>query len=92
MGRTSTRKREKRGREKVKNDHRGVGRNRKWMFGAMVAVVIAAGIAAWQWPGTLWGYKKAPSFTLQSSTGRPVSLEDFRGKKEVVLIFYMGTG
>lgn len=90
MGRTATRKREKHGREKVKNDHRGVGR--KWMFGAMLAVIIAAGIAAWQWPGTLWGYKKAPSFTLQSSTGRAVSLEDFRGKKEVVLIFYMGAG
>jgi hypothetical protein len=74
----------------VKNDHRRVGR--KWIFGAMLAVVIAAGIAAWQWPGTLWEYKKAPSFTLQSSTGRPVSLEEHRGKKEVVLIFYMGFG
>jgi hypothetical protein len=60
--------------------------------GAVLAVGIVAGIAAWQWPGMLWGYKKAPSFTLQASTGRAVSLEDFRGKKEVVLIFYMGTG
>lgn len=90
MGRTATRKREKHGREKVKNDHRGVGR--KWMFGAMLALVIAAGIAAWQWSGMLWGYKQAPSFTLQASTGGPVSLEDFRGKNEVVLVFYMGAG
>ncbi|MGH7825835.1 MAG: peroxiredoxin family protein [Candidatus Binatia bacterium] len=90
MGRTATRKREKHDRGKVKKDHRGVGR--KWAFGAMLAVVIAAGIAAWQWPGTLWEYKKAPSFTLQASTGRAVSLEDYRGKKEVVLIFYMGAG
>ena len=90
MRHNSTREREKRGSDKVKNNRRGVGRKRKWMFRTMVAVVIAAGIAAWQWPGTLWGYKKAPSFTLKSSTGRPVSLEDFRGKKEVVLIFYMG--
>ncbi len=90
MGRTATRKREKHGREKVNNDHRGVGA--KWMFGAMLALVIAAGIAAWQWPGILWGYKKAPSFTLQSSTGRAFSLEDFRGKKEVILVFYMGAG
>ena len=87
MGRTATRKREKHGREKVNNDHR-VGA--KWMFAAMLALVIAAGIAAWQWPGILWAYKKAPSFTLQSSTGRAFSLEEFRGKKEVILVFYMG--
>lgn len=62
------------------------------MAGAILAFGIAAGIAAWQWPGTLWGYKKAPSFTLQASTGRAISLEDFRGKKDVVLIFYMGSG
>lgn len=62
------------------------------MTGAIVAVAIAVAIAAWQWPAMLWGYKNAPSFTLQSSTGPPVSLEDFRGKKEVVLIFYMGAG
>ena len=58
----------------------------------ILAVGIAVGVAAWQRPDTLWGYKKAPSFTLQSSMGRVVSLEDFRGKKEVVLIFYMGAG
>jgi hypothetical protein len=65
---------------------------RKWITGIILAVGIAAGIGAWQWPGMLWGYKMAPSFILQSSTGRAVSLEDFRGKQEVVLIFYMGAG
>ena len=90
MGRTATRKREKHGSEKVKDNDRGVGR--KWMVSAMLAVIIAAGIAVWQWPGALWGYKKAPYFTLQASTNRAVSLEDYRGKKEVVLIFYMGAG
>jgi cytochrome oxidase Cu insertion factor (SCO1/SenC/PrrC family) len=90
MGRSATRKRDKRRRPNVKIDHPGVGR--KWMAGAMLALVIAAGIAAWQWPGTLWGYRQAPSFTLQASTGRPVSLEDFRGKNEVVVLFYMGAG
>lgn len=30
---------------------------------------------------------KAPEFTLQSSEGKPVSLEDFRGKR-AVLFFY----
>jgi hypothetical protein len=90
MGRTAPRKREKHGREKVKNSRSGI--RRKWMFRAILAVGIAAGVAAWQWPGMLWGYKKAPSFTLQSSTGRAFSLEDFHGKKEVILVFYMGAG
>ena len=68
------------------------GSRRKWVSGTILAFVIFAGVAAWQWPGMLWGYKSAPPFTLQSSTGRVVSLEDFRGKKEIVLIFYMGAG
>ena len=62
------------------------------MTGAILAAGIAAGVVAWQWPATLWGFKKAPSFTLQSSTGQMVSLGDFRDKREVVLIFYMGAG
>jgi len=31
--------------------------------------------------------ERAPEFTLQSSEGKPVSLQDFRGKR-VVLFFY----
>jgi len=89
MARTSNRKPE-RGRTNRNIPNRRTGR--KWITAAILAVGIAAGLAAWQWPAMLWGYKNAPSFTLQSSTGRAVSLEDFRGKKEVVLIFYMGTG
>ncbi len=68
------------------------GTRRRWMTAAILAVGIAAGIAAWQWKNTLWGYKDAPSFTLSSSTGQLVSLRDYRGKKEVVLLFYMGAG
>ena len=30
----------------------------------------------------------APDFTLPSSTGKPVSLSEFRGKKGVVLAFF----
>ena len=30
----------------------------------------------------------APDFTLSSSTGKPISLADFRGKKTVVLAFF----
>jgi len=30
----------------------------------------------------------APDFTLSSSTGKPIKLSDFRGKKTVVLAFF----
>lgn len=31
----------------------------------------------------------APEFTLTDTTGKPVKLSDFRGKKNVVLAFYV---
>jgi peroxiredoxin Q/BCP len=31
---------------------------------------------------------KAPDFTLPSTTGQPISLNDFRGKRIVLLEFY----
>ena len=31
----------------------------------------------------------APEFTLTDTTGKPVKLSDFRGKKSVVLAFYV---
>ena len=33
---------------------------------------------------------KAPDFTLENMDGRKISLSDFRGKKNVVLVFYRG--
>jgi cytochrome oxidase Cu insertion factor (SCO1/SenC/PrrC family) len=32
----------------------------------------------------------APDFTLEDSDGKSVSLADYRGKKNVVLVFYRG--
>ncbi len=90
MGPNVTRKHEKRSGERMKVDRPGVGR--KWILGAILAVAIAAGVGAWHWRSTIWAYKMAPSFTLQASTGRLVSLQDYQGKQEVVLIFYMGAG
>lgn len=31
---------------------------------------------------------EAPDFTLSSSTGKPIKLSDYRGKKTVVLAFF----
>jgi cytochrome oxidase Cu insertion factor (SCO1/SenC/PrrC family) len=33
---------------------------------------------------------EAPDFTLESLTGPPVTLSQFRGKKNVILVFYRG--
>jgi cytochrome oxidase Cu insertion factor (SCO1/SenC/PrrC family) len=32
----------------------------------------------------------APDFTLEAFKGEPITLSDFRGKKNVVLVFYRG--
>ena len=34
-----------------------------------------------------WG-KPAPAFTLPSTAGQPISLEQYRGKSDVVVAFY----
>lgn len=35
--------------------------------------------------------KKAPAFTAQSAEGKPIRLADFKGKKNLVLVFYQGS-
>ncbi|MPZ77608.1 MAG: redoxin domain-containing protein [Deltaproteobacteria bacterium] len=32
----------------------------------------------------------APDFTLEDSDGKNITLSDYRGKKNVVLVFYRG--
>lgn len=93
MGRSARRKQEQRQKGRMDpNHHPSRWRPKKWIVGTLLAIVAVAGIAAWQWNGTLWAYKKAPSFTLQASNGQLISLSDYRGKQEVVVIFYMGAG
>lgn len=56
------------------------------------ALFLSMGLLAQtpQAPGTsLKVGDKAPDFTLNDTTGNPVKLSDFRGKKNVVLAFYV---
>lgn len=93
MGRSAKKKHEQRQKGRRGPDRRALGLgHRKWIFRTLLAFVVIGSIAAWQWKGALWAYKKAPSFTMQASTGQLVSLQDYLGKQEVVLIFYMGAG
>ena len=59
---------------------------------SVFALMLAVGAAA-QTPqapvSTLKVGDVAPDFTLTDTTGNPVKLSDFRGKKNVVLAFYV---
>ncbi len=49
----------------------------------LVGVLLLSGIAMAVTVG-----KPAPDFTLQSTTGKAISLSQFRGKKMVLIEFY----
>jgi peroxiredoxin len=53
-------------------------------------MILAAGCAIAQAPpsSTLKVGDMAPDFTLPSTQGKPVTLSDFKGKKNVVLAFF----
>lgn len=90
MGHGGKRKMERR--EKGTKSNRSSKRRRKWISRMLLLLLAIVAVAAWQWRSTLWAYKTAPSFTLQASNGQFISLSDYRGKQEVVIIFYMGAG
>jgi len=79
-------------RQRGTQSNRSSKRRRRWISRVSFLLVVISGFLAWQWRNTLWAYKPAPSFTLQASNGRLISLGDYRGKQEVVIIFYMGAG
>jgi len=68
-----------------------------WLALGLTSLLLVAG--AWfdfviarvpDAPTALRVGERPPAFTLPDAAGRPVSLEDYRGKKPVVLVFYRG--
>lgn len=58
----------------------------------VLALALIASIGAWAVFFKAWTpapSAQAPSFVLRSSSGQTVSLENFLGKQDVVLVFYM---
>jgi hypothetical protein len=57
---------------------------------AVVALALVASVGIWAVYFHAWSpTTEAPRFVLPASTGRTVALEDFLGKQEVVVVFYM---
>lgn len=66
-------------------------RRRRWTVGMVLALLmVGAGIGAWLWNGASAAPEPAPKFNLFASTGRMITSEDFLGKQDLVLLFYMG--
>ena len=65
----------------------GVFKSHRWIAAILLgAATLLAGPAQGQ---ALKVGDKAPDFSVISSTGKPVSLADFAGRKNVVLFFYI---
>lgn len=91
MGRKARMKFERRDR----GDSPGRSRRRRnvWMVVmVLVLLVVGGSLGTWLWNGARAAPEPAPKFNLFASTGRVVTIDDFLGKQELVLIFYMGAG
>lgn len=87
MGRKARGKRLK-GQQEVRPSRRR--QRRRLLVGVALAVlVVGGGVATWLWNGARAAPEPAPRFNLPASTGRVIALDEFLGKQEVVLIFYM---
>lgn len=68
-------------------------RRGRWIVGVALAVLVVGGAAGtWLWNGARAAPEAAPKFNLLASTGRAVTIDEFLGKQDLVLIFYMGAG
>ncbi len=59
----------------------------RWIAAGLLGASLFAGSASAQ---SLKVGDKAPAFSVISTTGKPVALADYIGKKNVVLFFYIG--
>jgi len=64
-------------------------RRRRRSFGLLLAVAVLGGVFVLWAGGWLSSPDLAPPFTLPAHTGEQVSLTDYAGKRDVVLVFYM---
>ena len=81
----------------AKNSHlRLRRRTRRWAWALAVLIVLGGGIGylAWiyGWGGVAGVGERAPAFALEDAGGRTVNLDDYLGRKPVVLVFYMNYG
>lgn len=58
----------------------------RWIAAGLLGTALIAGNAQAQ---SLKVGDKAPAFSVISTTGKPVALADYAGKKNVVLFFYI---
>jgi cytochrome oxidase Cu insertion factor (SCO1/SenC/PrrC family) len=58
----------------------------RWIAAGLLGTALLAGTAQAQ---SLKAGDKAPAFSVISTTGKPVALADYAGKKNVVLFFYI---
>jgi len=90
MGRKAQRKLERREQGGPPARSSGRGRRRMWIVGTLLALVaIVAGVGTWVLDGARATAEPAPTFNLPASTGHVITLDDFLGKQQVVLLFYM---
>ncbi|MGH7378255.1 MAG: hypothetical protein ACREKK_12650 [Candidatus Methylomirabilales bacterium] len=80
---------EVKGRRGTRGSGRQWSRRRRRSVGLLLAVTVLGG-AFILWAGG-WSSSPelAPPFTLPAHTGEQVSLADYVGKRDVVLVFYM---
>ena len=75
----------------AKGASRRWSRRRRRSVGLLLALAVLGGAYSLWAGGWLSSPGLAPPFTLSAHTGEQVSLSDYVGKRDVVLVFYMAS-